>query len=110
VTSPFRVAPEATLWPPDPQEPVPSVPPSDKPTGPPPLRGPEGGLRRNLDHVKLLIAFALVRKLMGVWLATDGRPSLFERQEQKSGGDGQDEGKVERSYDPHIVPKYSRNK
>ncbi len=36
----FEVAPEATLWPPGPEEPVPSVPPSDKPTGPPPLRGP----------------------------------------------------------------------
>ena len=59
VPSPFKVAPEATLWPPDPEEPVPSVPPSVKPTGPPPLRGPKGGLRRNLDHIKLLIAFAL---------------------------------------------------
>jgi len=46
----FEVALEATLWPPDPGEPVPSVPPSDKPTAPPPLRGPEGGLRR---HPKL---------------------------------------------------------
>jgi len=45
-----KVAPEATLWPQDPQEPVPSVPPSDKPTGPPPLRGPKGGLRRNLER------------------------------------------------------------
>ncbi len=50
-TSPFKVAPEATLRPPDPEEPVPSVPPSEKPTGPPPLRGPKGGLRRNLDHL-----------------------------------------------------------
>jgi len=33
----------ATLCPPDPKEPVPSVPPSACPTGPPPLRGPKGG-------------------------------------------------------------------
>jgi hypothetical protein len=57
---PFKVAPEPTLWPPDPKEPVPSVPLSDKSTGPPPLRGPKGGLQHNLDHVKLFIAFALV--------------------------------------------------
>jgi len=59
-TSPFKAALAATLWPPDPDEPVPSVPPSDKPTGPPPLRGPKGGLQRNLDHEKYFIAFALV--------------------------------------------------
>jgi len=46
----LKVAAEATLRPPDPEEPVPSVPPSDKPTGPPPLRGPKGGLRRNLER------------------------------------------------------------
>jgi len=45
-----KAVPEATLWPPDPEEPVPSVPPSDKPTGPPPLRGPKGGLRHSLER------------------------------------------------------------
>jgi hypothetical protein len=39
---------------PEPQEPVPSVPPSAKPMGPPPLRGLKGGLRRQHVYVKSL--------------------------------------------------------
>ena len=58
-----KVAPEATLWPPDPQEPVPSVPPSDKPTGPPRYGVPRVASGATLNgEVALVIAFVLAKK------------------------------------------------
>jgi hypothetical protein len=39
---PYWLGPGGRPWPPDPREPVPSVPPSDKPTGPPSTTGASG--------------------------------------------------------------------